>query len=263
MGLTAARAALQGDDSCTGRALCRRYSDTVDAWLAELLEAAEADHGAGDVALVAVGGYGRAELSLQSDIDLLLLHDGRADIGVLADRVWYPIWDEGLKLGHSVRTIGEALALAADDLDTATSLLQVRHVAGDEDLTDELAGRARQQWQRRSKRWLGELSRRVAARHADAGEVAYLLEPDLKDGQGGLRDVHALRWAEAARHLLWDGDDAALAQAYETLLTVRVELHRRTGRPGDRLLLQEQDAVAEALGLESADALMRDVAAAA
>src|SRR3546814_11580889 len=83
--------------------------------------------------------------------------------------------------------------------------------------SDLLAGRARQQWQRRSKRWLGELSRRVAARHADAGEVAYLLEPDLKDGQGGLRDVHALRWAEAARHLLWDGDDAALAQAYEKI----------------------------------------------
>src|SRR3546814_20077687 len=90
VGLTAARAALQGDDSCTGRALCRRYSDTVDAWLAELLEAAEADHGAGDVALVAVGGSGHAERSPPSDIDLLLLHDRRADIGDIADRVWYP-----------------------------------------------------------------------------------------------------------------------------------------------------------------------------
>ena len=115
------------------------YSDLVDGWLAELLAAAEAECGAGGVALVAVGGYGRAELSLQSDIDVVLLHAGRSDIGTLADRIWYPIWDEGLKLGHAVRTTREALALAADDLDTATSLLQVRHVAGDEDLTDDLS----------------------------------------------------------------------------------------------------------------------------
>jgi [protein-PII] uridylyltransferase len=194
---------------------------------------------------------------------VLLLHDGRPDIGPFADRLWYPIWDEGLKLGHAVRTVNEALALAADDLDTATSLLQVRHVSGDEDLTDDLAHRALQQWQKRSKRWLAELARRVRARHAEAGEVAFLLEPDLKDGRGGLRDVHALRWAEAARSLLWEGDDPALQAAYDTLLSTRVELHRRTGRPGDRLLLQEQDAVAEALGLPSADALMHGVATAA
>jgi [protein-PII] uridylyltransferase len=263
MGLTAARAELAGDASLVGRHLCRAYSDLVDGWLTDLLAAAEAEVGEGDVALVAVGGYGRAELSLQSDIDVLLLHAGRSDIGALADRVWYPIWDEGLKLGHAVRTTREALALASDDLDTATSLLQVRHVAGDEGLTDELAARAIEQWQKRAKRWLAELSARVAERHAQAGEVAFLLEPDLKEGRGGLRDVHALRWSEAARSLLWAGDDPALVDAYQTLLSARVELHRRTSRPGDRLLLEDQDAVAAALGEESADTLMRSVSSAA
>ena len=130
----------------------------MDTWLAELLAAVGAEHGLDDVALVAVGGYGRAELSLQSDIDVLLLHTGRSDIGTLADGLWYPIWDEGVKLGHAVRTVREALSLASDDLDTATSLLQVRHVAGDEGLTEELAARSLAQWQKRAKRWLGELS---------------------------------------------------------------------------------------------------------
>jgi [protein-PII] uridylyltransferase len=258
-----AREALRQDKTLVGTALCRRYSDLIDAWLTQLLADAEAASPGGGVALVAVGGYGRAELSLQSDIDVVLLHDGRSDIGELADRVWYPIWDEGLKLGHAVRTTREALALAADDLDTATSLLQIRHLAGAAALTADLADRAHQQWQKRSKRWLEELLRRVRDRHERAGEVAFLLEPDLKEGRGGLRDVHALRWAEAARSLLWAGDDPALASAYETLLSARVELHRRTGRPGDRLLLEEQDAVAAALGEESADSLMHGVAAAA
>ena len=264
MELTAARTALADDKALVGRELCRAYSDLVDVWLGELFTAATAGADADDgMALVAVGGYGRAELSLQSDIDVVLLHSGRSDIGTLADKLWYPIWDEGLKLGHAVRTIREGLALASDDLDTATSFLQVRHLAGDEDLTEELAGRSLDQWRKRSKRWLAELSSRVAARHEVAGEVAYLLEPDLKEGRGGLRDVHALRWAEAARSLLWEGDDPAIVAGYRTLLSARVELHRRTERPGDRLLLEEQDAVAAALGAGTADDLMRDVAHAA
>jgi [protein-PII] uridylyltransferase len=263
MSLASGRADLERDRALVGRALCRAYSDLVDDWLAQLLTAAEEECGAGDVALVAVGGYGRAELSLQSDIDVVLLHDGRADVGALADRVWYPIWDEGVKLGHAVRTPREALTLAGDDLDTATSFLQVRHVAGDEGLTEDLARRSLEQWQKRSKRWLEELSRRVRQRHDASGEVAFLLEPDLKDGRGGLRDVHALRWAEAARRLLWEGDDPALDDAYGALLSARVELHRRTGRPGDRLVLEEQDAVAEALHEASADTLMHTIAGAA
>src|SRR5687767_11505917 len=100
MELTVERDALAQDTALVGRELCRTYSDLVDTWLVELLEAVGAERGADDVALVAVGGYGRAELSLQSDIDVLLLHRGRSDIGALADGLWYPIWDEGVKLGH-------------------------------------------------------------------------------------------------------------------------------------------------------------------
>jgi [protein-PII] uridylyltransferase len=263
MSITDTRAQLAADDSLVGRALCDAWTAEVDRWLGELVDSAIDAPDTAGVALAAVGGYGRAELSLQSDIDVLLLHDGRGDIGELADRLWYPIWDARLKLGHAVRTVKEALALAADDLDTATGLLQVRHLAGDRRLTDELATKAELQWRKRAKRSLAAMSVRVRDRHAQAGEVAFLLEPDLKEGRGGLRDVHALRWAQSARSILWDTDHATLDAAYETLLSVRVELHRRTGRPGDKLLLQEQDGLADALGYADADSLMGSVALAA
>ena len=255
------RGSVFDDPQLAGVALCRAYSELVDNWLRDLFVA---EFGAIDgVALVAVGGYGREELSPQSDIDLLLLHDGRPDIASIAERVWYPIWDEGLKLGHAVRTTKEALALAADDLDTATALLSSRCVAGDEGLVDDLAAKSRALWQKTAKRWLAETSQRVRERHAQFGEVAFLLDPELKEGRGGLRDVHAVRWAEAARTVMLEGDDANLAEAYEMLLGARVELHRRTGRAGDRLVLEEQTAVASALGYNDADELMRDISAAA
>ena len=257
------RAQLAADDTLVGRDLCEVWTGEVDRWLDELFTVAVEGGEPGGVALVAVGGYGRGELSLQSDIDVLLLHGGRSDIGELADRLWYPIWDVRLKLGHAVRTPKEALALAADDLDTATGLLQARHLAGDRALTDELARRAELQWHKRAKRWLAALASRVRERHLRAGEVAFLLEPDLKEGRGGMRDVHALAWAQAARTILWDEDHGPLDDAYATLLGARVELHRRTGRPGDRLALQEQDAVAAALGYADADLLMRAIAHAA
>jgi [protein-PII] uridylyltransferase len=130
-------------------------------------------------------------------------------------------------------------------------------------MADDLRRRAEELWRKRSRRWLAEISRRVHERHAAQGEVAFLLEPDLKEGRGGLRDVHAIRWAERAQSVMVEGDDAALSSAYEVLLGARVELHRRTRRAGDRLLLQEQDGVAEALGYGSADELMRAVSGAA
>ncbi|HEX8804738.1 MAG TPA: hypothetical protein VF743_11100, partial [Acidimicrobiales bacterium] len=262
MSIAGVRGQLAADDSLVGRALCDAWAAEVDRWLAELLEAGAEPDGRG-LALVAVGGYGRRELSLQSDVDIVLLHAGRTDIGAVADQVWYPVWDSGLKLGHAVRTVKEALALAADDLDTATALLDARHLGGDRALSDELAEKAALQWRKRSKRWLAVMGERIDERHRRSGEVAFLLEPDLKSGRGGLRDVHCLRWAQAARSILWETDQAGIDAAHDVLLAARVELHRRTGRPGDRLLLQEQDAVALALGYEQADDLMRAVSVAA
>lgn len=256
-----ARDELSADTTLVGRSLCEAYADRADAYLRTLFDAAiEAPSG---VSLVALGGYGRRELSLQSDLDVLLLHDDKREIGPVADAIWYPVWDTGVKLGHAVRTTKEALALAGEDLDSATALLQARHLAGDMSLTEVLIGKGADLWRKRAKRFLPELAERVRERHARSGEVAFLLEPDLKDGRGGLRDVQSLHWAAEAQALLWEGDDVTLDQAYDVLLTTRVELHRRTGRPGDVLVLQEQDAVAAALGDAGADELMHRVASAA
>ncbi|HEV3227145.1 MAG TPA: [protein-PII] uridylyltransferase [Acidimicrobiales bacterium] len=257
------RAGLLADEKLTGRAFCRAHSDLVDAWLAKLFQNATGSVAARGLALVAVGGYGRAELCPQSDIDVVLLHDDRHDIGPTADRLWYPVWDAGLTLGHSVRTVRQAVQLAGSDLDTATSALSARHLAGDTALSTEFHERALARWRKGSKRWLTQLDARVRDRHERAGEVAFLLEPDLKDGRGGLRDVHALRWAEAARRILLDVDAAELEGPYQLLLEVRVELQRHTGRASDQLLLQEQDAIASALDYEDADRLMGSIAIAA
>jgi [protein-PII] uridylyltransferase len=255
-----AREALLDRHTLRGREWCTAYREWADRWLAELFIDAGTPAG---MALVAVGGYGRGDLCPESDLDVLLLHDGRGDIGTVAETLWYPVWDVGLKLGHAVRTEREALSLAAEDLDTATALLTSRHLAGDAALTATLRDTAHAQWRAESPRFLEELVERVAARHRSHGEVAFLLEPDLKEGRGGLRDVHAIQWLEAAR-----GDSEAvlsgsMAGEYDTLLDIRVELHRVTGRAGDRLSLHDQDALADVLGDRDADALMARVASAA
>src|SRR5580765_606879 len=216
-GVTLDRGPLLADRSLTGAAWCAQHALLLDAWLAALFADA-ASPAASGVALVAVGGYGRSELCPASDIDLMLVHHKRAEVREVADRLWYPIWDAGLKLGHSVCTVQQALRLAADDLDTATALLSTRLIGGDENLADELLEKATAQWQNGARRRLDRLARRVDERHASAGEVAFLLEPDLKEGRGGMRDVHALKWAEAGRRVLFANDEPVLDDAYAVLL---------------------------------------------
>lgn len=240
----------------TGTPWCQAHTRAVDLWLGDLLSTATDD--LADVALVAVGGYGRAELCPYSDVDVMLLHRGGGNIASVAERIWYPVWDEGIHLGHRVATLTEVLKLAADDLDTATSLLSTRHVAGSSSLTDELADRAKSQWNRRAKLWAERIAASSEERHARFGEISHLLEPDLKEGHGGLRDVHALAWADAS-----EKDDLAVTDAYETLLRARVELHRHTRRATNVLVLEDQPSVARAVGAKDVHELMMSVASAA
>jgi [protein-PII] uridylyltransferase len=210
-----------------------------------------------------VGGYGRRELCPFSDLDVMLVHDPKVDIGPLAEKLWYPIWDEGVKLGHATFTPKEALRLAASEIDTATALLAARHVAGDPAITAGLADMARHQWVKEANRWLPQLHDSLVLRALNPGEVAFVLEPDLKLGRGGLRDAHTLRWLEVVEPELLEPDRSLYEAAHVRLLEARVALHLRTGRRGDALLLQEQDGVAEDLGYADADVLMATVASSA
>ncbi|HEY1278525.1 MAG TPA: [protein-PII] uridylyltransferase [Acidimicrobiales bacterium] len=238
-----------------GHRFCAAYTSLADAWLTELL---------GDepgVALVAVGSYGRRELCPGSDLDVVLLHRGRRDIGALADRLWYPIWDANVPLDHSVRTEKEVVAVTSRDLKAVLGFLSARCVAGDADLVTSLVQRIDVTWQTAGRRRLADLDAMVQERHARSGEVAFLLEPDLKEGRGGLRDLVALTAARRVTPFEVESE-SPLVSSGTVLLDARVELQRATGRATDRLTLQEQDVVAAALGTD-ADTLMAGVAGAA
>jgi len=244
-----------------GDAFCRALADGADRWLRGLLE----DAAGGDLrhlALVAVGGYGRGELSPFSDLDVVLVHE-RRDVKSIADAVWYPVWDEGIRLDHSVRRPSEVLDMATEDLRVQLGLLDGRLVAGDASVAEPLLAKAAGQWRSRADRWLPTLANQVVSRHRAHGDVAFLLEPDLKEAHGGLRDIHAVIAAARAVPALGTHVDVDLLEGPRAVLTAaRVELHRATGRATDRLLLQEQDQVAAALGDADADVLMASIAGA-
>jgi [protein-PII] uridylyltransferase len=256
-GYAAARLRLLQEGAQSGPPRRAALADLTDEWLTGLFGAGA--EGLRGVSLVAVGGYGRGELSPRSDLDLLLLHDG-ADSGTvaaLADRIWYPIWDLGLALDHSVRTPGEARKTAGGDLKVQLGLLDARHIAGDLGLTAGLRTAVLADWRNQAPKRLPELQELCAERAERQGELQYLLEPDLKEARGGLRDATALRAVAAS--WLADAPREGLADARRRLLDVRDALHLTTGRATDRLALQEQDQVAAELGLLDADTLLRQV----
>jgi len=247
---------LQGD------AFCRAYSDAADEWLTGLFDHATGGDPRG-VALIAVGGYGRGELCPFSDLDVVLIHKGRKDVSAAADRIWYPVWDEGISLDHSVRRPNDALALAGEDLRVALGLLDARVICGESKVAEPVIDGARERWARQKPPWLGVLADLVAERHASNGDLGFLLEPDLKESHGGLRDVAALTALMLAVPVLADYvDTVAIEDARAVLTATRVELQRRAGRELNKLLLQEQEQVAKSMGLADADELMLAVATA-
>jgi len=253
----AARAAVVAADDLTASQRRKALTDLADRWLADLLGPMPTP----GLALVAVGGYGRRELLPGSDLDVVLVHDGSLDAEVLAQRadsIFYPVWDSRVPLDHSVRTLAQAAEVARSDLKVTLGLLDARHVAGDPAVTHALAEQALADWRRDAGKRLPELRELVRARTERAGELAYLVEPDLVEAFGGLRDTIVLRAVAASWVADWP-HSPAVGESRAWLLTVRDALHRTTGRRSDVLLLQEQDEVAAAVGLLDADVLLRRV----
>ncbi len=245
-------------EDLTGSAYTAAHAAAADAFFRELMLKATDD--LDGVALVAVGGYGRGELWPYSDLDVLLLHSPSRSIAELADQLWYPVWDLGLKLGHSVGTPKHALTMAADELERATAYLDLRLIAGDADLFASFQHGRDKLWRKRSGDLMERLAAAVESRHAAQGDVAFRLEPDLKEGRGGLRDLHALSWAERGEPGFASDLLDELRPDAEMLSTVRVALHRVTGRAGDVLTLDDHDAVAERMGMSDGSDLMLRVA---
>ena len=259
-----------------GRWSAARRSELVDACVVELFEEGSAPP---QVALVALGGYGRGELAPFSDVDLLILHGGdhAEEIEGVAERLLYPLWDAGLTVGHGVRTADECLALGSERLDATTAMLDARALAGDVPAWDEVSDRLRSSTGKDARGFAERLAMSASDRRERFGSVSSLLEPDLKEGSGGLRDLHALGWLAivltgrgGVRSLeepgfLRQAEREALESAEEFLVRVRSALHLETGRRTDRLFLDHQPAIARAMGFEdepglpAVDGLMRAV----
>jgi len=241
-----------------GQARRAAMADLSRVWIHEVWM--EATYGArmDGVALACVGSLARGDSGPLSDFDLVLLHDGRSRSGkaitTLADRLWYPIWDGGAKLDHSVRTVGECRSVAAGDLSAAVGLLDLELLAGDEQVVAAARSTLGHDWRANARKRLPQLVESLEARHHSHGDLAHTIEPDLKEARGGLRDMSILRALTAA--WLADRPHGQVDTAYRTLLDTRDALQVVTGRGRDRLGLEDHDAVAALLGHPDADTML-------
>ena len=216
------------------------------------------------VSLAAVGGYGRGELSPASDLDLLILHTGSEKPEVISEFVnafLYPLWDQGRAIDHAVRTRSETREIANEDIRVALGLLDLRHIAGESELSNQVASDALENWRKGREKFLPKLRKSIHERENRAGELAFLLEPDLKEARGGLRDINALRAIEMSGAV--SISLARVAESEALLSNVRDVLHGENFKSRDLLLLTEQDRVASKMEYANADALMLDIAKAA
>ncbi|MEO7069642.1 MAG: [protein-PII] uridylyltransferase, partial [Nostocoides sp.] len=264
--LTARRLELAGTRSfaAPGAGQARRGALTRlgQDWLEGIWADATLGRATAGVALAAIGSFARGDAGPLSDFDLVLLHDGRAagqgHINALADRLWYPIWDAGVKLDHSVRTVNQCRSVAANDLSAAVGLLDLAPVAGDAGVVAAARSVVAHDWRANARKRLPQLVEHLTARHQRHGDLAQSIEPDLKEAHGGLRDMTIV--AALAAAWLADRPHGEVDAAYGLLLEVRDAVHVVTGRGRDRLGREDHDAAAALLGRGSADDLLTEVA---
>jgi [protein-PII] uridylyltransferase len=252
----------------SGTALARRHSKVMDGLLSALyppaFAAAQQQRKKSPPALLAaVGGYGRQRLAWKSDLDVrLLTTDSPERLRPVAESILYPLWDAGVSIGHQVITISDAIETARRDLPTATALLDSRALVGDQAVAAMLEERAFAAIFNEGElpKFMRRLEEEVSERHRRFGDSVYLLEPDVKNGEGGLRDLDIALWAARARFHTSDLIDLLkvgvlvareaeeMRSAADFIWSLRNHLHYRAGRRSDRLTFEEQEAIARAMG---------------
>jgi [protein-PII] uridylyltransferase len=267
--LTAERERLKQHPGRSGRDLVDALTAAMDAAVRAVWRESVAAEDR--IALVALGGYGRGELCPHSDIDLMVLHAGRGIAPEVGKRLFYELWDAGFKVGHAIRTVKDSLKLAAVNLEAETSFLDARLLAGDIELFEEFRAAALRQTRKRGAKFLDAVREEAAVRHAREGHATYLLEPNLKDGAGGLRDRSIVGWLSKVFET--SGELSAVEEhdferAGEILFRTRNQLHYLTDRSTDVLLLSYQGQIAETLGYRGngrpgVDSFLRDLYAGA
>ncbi len=243
-----------------GRQRRQALADLVSVRLTEHFSAVT--DGVGGLSLAAVGSVGRAEAGPHSDLDLVLLHDGtssgKAAAASVAKRLWYPIWDAGLQLDHSTRSLTECRQVASKDLAAAAGLLDLRHVVGDESLAQQARSAILADWRSAARKRLPELLSASRARAERFGELAYLLEPNIKESRGGLRDYVSL--TALAATWLTDRPHGAVDDAAQHLFDVRDAIHTVSGRAVHIVGRHVAQDVADALHMADTDELLASIA---
>ena len=216
--------------------------------------------GKAKIAVAATGGYGRAQLAPMSDIDLVILHSGLGDEALkeFVNQVLYPLWDAGLVVGQGVHTPASAVKLAASDMTAMTAYIDARLIAGDQKLFKEFTSKFDALRRRAKTKFIKAKRDELEERHNLSQQSRYLAEPDIKEGKGGLRDIHAMGWICKAMHdrplgagrrsVFRPNDAQSLKKAERFLLSLRAHLHDLRGRADERLTFDIQPALAERLG---------------
>ena len=259
-----------------GLEVAAAYSTVMDHLIRQLLGAVSADllyPFSGETprfAIAAQGGYGRGELNPRSDIDLLVLHTRKVTpfVKSLTEKLLYTLFDSGLQVGHATRTIADCVSLGEKDMKIRTALLDARFLCGDFSLYGEFEKIVEAKLLKKGiGRFVREKLDESRLRHGSYGGSVYLLEPEVKEGQGGLRDIQTAQWIARAKLKAKDldslalngivnaADIAKLKESQDFLLRVRNELHFSTGRHQDQLTFEHQENVSRALGYQGEESL--------
>ncbi|MBN2298766.1 MAG: hypothetical protein JXM72_09235, partial [Deltaproteobacteria bacterium] len=249
----------------SGSDMVRELTKRTDSEIISLFEAHTLRHEK-RWALIALGGYGRSDLCPYSDLDLLLLIENRksrAEIESIVEAMLYPLWDKGFNASYSVRTIKETLKDAKRDFFFRTSLIDMRFICGSDLPFKELNKvLEKNRALNNTRRFMSDLLFHTRMRQEKYGDVSYILEPDIKDGHGGLRDYHAVAWASCIlshggfpiSDILPINERHRLDDAYDFMVKTRFMLHELSGRKNDRMYLEYQEALAENLGFKEGNA---------